>query len=958
MSSNRSNYWDNIKGILIFLVVFAHFLLNYTGNYTIDLIVGIIYTFHMPAFVFVSGYFTKPKPHIRKLVYAFIIFQSAFIIYEFIHSNTVSILSPYYVCWYLLALIVWRLLAKYLPKKIYLIPVLFILSILTGFVSGIQNILGLTRILSFLVFFAAGYLLSEDNIKLIKEKISPFYGLLVLFTAGVCSFTAKEFFNYSISDYTMMEYSTPRMVIGRAVLLLLAFMFIIALITVVPDKGGILSKIGKNSMSIFLLHRFITFIYYELVGEGSDLLIISSSLLLTVLTVLVLGSDKISGLLESLLSGNSKDVDLVRRIIGITLASGAIVVFLTYSITNLVPISYEEDGNETTDDTLPVYRLITASQEDSFDNAIRIVFSGDLILLEDQVRLAYDLNSDSYDFSPLFEYTRDEIGSADLAIGVYEGPSGGEDIGYSSGNFDDGKGLTLNFPDEFAAAVADAGFDLVTTANNHILDKGLEAALRTNEVLDTAGLMHIGTYSGGEDKNESRVQIIEVKGLKVAVLAYTYGSNFHTDEEFFDGEYSTLTSVIVSADSPYYDRALQQVEDDFEYCHSLEPDLIIVLPHMGTQFADDPDEFQMMWRDTFIELGADVVLGDHSHSVQPVCMEEVEERMTFTAYCPGNYTNIFRGFNGDASALIEVFIDPDSHSVIGGGIIPMWTTAHLNGNYRPIPIWDIVNDEELAGRFTVDDFNRVVEVHEHITNIMLGTPISVDLIEPDYLLDENGFIRRRCDQLDTVGEMEQSAFLTSFAAAESVCFVGDSITCGTKNGGVPWYEPISGLSSGSIYNLSYGGWTTLDIINHIEELPEAQMYVIAIGTNDLRYDNDQIGATVPEDYISNITIIRDRIRQISPDSSIWFIAPWISYDGDQVSPLSIDEINNRRDDFSEALRMFCEESGDYYIDPNTYIDEVISRHTQSEYLLDWIHPNVSNGVELYSEAVVMSSNYT
>ena len=165
--------------------------------------------------------------------------------------------------------------------------------------------------------------------------------------------------------------------------------------------------------------------------------------------------------------------------------------------------------------------------------------------------------------------------------------------------------------------------------------------------------MHIGTYADEAQRQENRVRIVEVSGMRLAVLAYTFGSNYHTEDEFFDGEYSYLTSVIVPDGSPNYEQCYQMVSEDFGICESLDPDLIVVLPHMGTQFTDEADDFQVLWRQNFIDLGADIVLGDHSHSVQPAFMEEVDGRMTFTAYCPGNYANIYREHNGDASALIE-----------------------------------------------------------------------------------------------------------------------------------------------------------------------------------------------------------------------------------------------------------------------------------------------------------------
>ena len=89
--------------------------------------------------------------------------------------------------------------------------------------------------------------------------------------------------------------------------------------------------------------------------------------------------------------------------------------------------------------------------QEKFDSAFRILFCGDLILLEDQVKNAFD--GQNYNFSTVFEYTKDYIQSADLSIGVFEGPTGGNRKNYSQSNFADGKSLYLNYPDSFADSV-------------------------------------------------------------------------------------------------------------------------------------------------------------------------------------------------------------------------------------------------------------------------------------------------------------------------------------------------------------------------------------------------------------------------------------------------------------------------------------------------------------------------
>lgn len=960
MESTRSSIWDNYKGILITLVVFAHFLYEFTFDPVIEIIVFLIYVFHMPAFVFASGHFTHDPPKLRKLVRAFIIFQSLYLILEFKQLGEIDIISPAYICWYLLALIVWRATARYIPRKTVVFPLLFLASVLVGFVPDIVNRFGFTRIVSFMIFFVIGLFFGDEHLIRIRKVIRPLWGVVFLAAGVTGSLIAYNFFQYKKSDMLMMQYRSLLMAPGRMVLIVLAGIISFGLLLIVSDKRSFLTKLGKNSLPIYLLHRVITFIFTDALENVKDgMIIILCSVFATVITLILLGNDPVASLFDRLLTGEDKKSVSVRRVITVSFVSMVTILFAFTSVTGMLFGDDQTAGSIINGDAVlqdPIYRVLQAGEEERLNDSVKILFAGDLILLEDQVRLAYDPETGTYDFSPMFEYTIDEISSADLAIGVYEGPSGGEASGYSTSNYGDGKYLRLNFPDEFAYAVADAGFDLVTTSNNHILDSGLDAALRTNEVLDEAGLMHIGTYADEEQRLQDRVLIVEVSGMRIAVLAYTYGSNYHTEDEFFEGEYDYLTGVIVGEDSPYYEQSLARVQDDFAYAESLDPDLIVVLPHMGTQFMLEPDAFQERWRQNFIDLGADIILGDHTHSVQPAFMEEVDGRMIFTAYCPGNYANVYREYDGDASAMIEVFVDPVTCEITGGGLIPMWTTAQADGNYRPLPVWDIMNDEDLYSSLTVDDIQRVDEVHRLITGTVMGEELSLDMAEPDYLFDQDGFMRRQCSQLILTEEMEGSEFMQTVTSADSVCFIGDSITYGTKNGGVPWYEPVESYISGQISSVSFGGWTTLDILAHADEIPEASVYVIAIGTNDLRYDDPGLGAVTAEDYAHNMEDIRTVLKNLNSCCTVIYIAPWTSFDGDLVSPLDYDEIINRRQAYTEALSQFASDNGDIFIDPNPYIDNVVGRVRQADYILDWIHPNVTNGVELYSEAVILSSD--
>ena len=122
-------------------------------------------------------------------------------------------------------------------------------------------------------------------------------------------------------------------------------------------------------------------------------------------------------------------------------------------------------------------------------NAIRISYVGDLIMLKDQIISAKNESTGKYEFDEMFKYTSKHFKESDLSIGVYEGPSAGNKTSYSTSNYGDGIPLYLNYPDEFAESVKRAGINLVTTANNHLLDKNINGAIRTIDILDKNKIM-------------------------------------------------------------------------------------------------------------------------------------------------------------------------------------------------------------------------------------------------------------------------------------------------------------------------------------------------------------------------------------------------------------------------------------------------------------------------------------
>ncbi len=951
----RSSYWDNIKGALILLTVFAHMLYGYRHDAYINALYVSIYTFHMPVFVFVSGYFGK-RPSARsarsilRLALLYLILNSAMV---FVYGEG-SFLEPVYSCWFLLALIAWRLTAHRLAHFRFIVPSLFFIAILVGFYNSVDNTMAIARIICFYPFYMMGYLLPEEKVQKIMNTPPRRFllaGVLLVLAAGV-ALSSSVVFRYSNTELLMNGYTEPRYALGRVLLFVVALLMTgFFLFASVEKKLPLITMLGKNSLSIYFFHRPVTLFIKDHFTSPHTTVVLAVAVIGTLAICLVFGNDLVAGWLDAVsgsladlfMGTGKKDRDLPALLAKLLVAALALG-FIAPAVSDVIHYTAPEGD--------VLYPVMSAEQQEQFDDAFRITFSGDLILLEDQVKRAYD--GDGYDFSPVFEYAEKYISSADYAIGVFEGPMPGEEAGYSTSNYDDGKELALGYPDSFAAAVKDAGFDLVTTANNHLLDKGVSGAMRTLDVLDEIGLDHTGSYRDQAEKDREHIKLVEVDGIRMAILSYTYGSNGHSVSEFVDGELAYITSAAANTKGADFDRMKAAVEQDFADAKALDPDLIVVLPHIGTQFINEADKEQKTWFDIFKSCGADIILGDHSHAVQPAYVEEYDGKTVFTAYCPGNFANIYREYHGDTSMLVDVYIDRSSKTVIGGSVVPLYTQSAIDGNYRALPIHEIVNDPTLRSTLSTDDYDRAAAANALVTKVLFGHEMDISAVPERYYFDASGYLRPKTTGGLILSErMKDGVLYGELERASSVCFIGDSVTEGTKNGGCPWYEPIEEyLGDKQVLNYSKGSTTVSYMLDRVDEIPEAELYVIATGTNDVRYRDSSICAMTAEEYVQRIDALRSALSQRHKDARFVFIAPWYSTDGDTACDMSFADKTALNEEYTAALEEYCAGNDVAFINANPFIRQALHENPDRTYLLDHIHPNAGIGVVMYSEAVL------
>lgn len=250
---------------------------------------------------------------------------------------------------------------------------------------------------------------------------------------------------------------------------------------------------------------------------------------------------------------------------------------------------------------------------------ITLKTGGDLMANMGQTQYAYNKGGGSYDFSDSFMYVSDFISDADIAIANYETTTD-PNVPYAGHP-------RFNAPPEYLEAIKEAGFDIVTTANNHSLDNDIEGVNTTIEAIRDAGLDHVGTRAEGDD---TRFIIKEVGNIKLAFLSYTYGCNGKVDLFQVREEVSEVNYL-----------SEDEIKDDIKKVKEKGADFVVVYPHWGIELRSNADPSQIELGRKMIDWGADLVIGNHPHVVEPYEeYESADDRKGFIAYACGNFISI------------------------------------------------------------------------------------------------------------------------------------------------------------------------------------------------------------------------------------------------------------------------------------------------------------------------------
>lgn len=292
-AGKRVPYWDWLKGLLIFLVVLGH-----TGTALGDRWLSVIYAFHMPLFVFVSGYFSRRKESlwegVKRLVILYLIFNTAYILLDIVLGESLTIariLSPSFAMWYLLSLVFWRIMIHFMPEKLesrpwLLIMVSLLVSIGVGFVPvGTQ--LSFQRTFAFLPFFMGGYLLRKSNVvwpNMVSRHRYLSIAAIALLGLSVVNYLFMPVF------YANHPYVETDGMMMRVLQTVIAAALSISILVLAPNKSGAVTELGKSSLMVYILHPPMVKILKMAcaVGGGEMMPLIALVISIVVVTILYL----------------------------------------------------------------------------------------------------------------------------------------------------------------------------------------------------------------------------------------------------------------------------------------------------------------------------------------------------------------------------------------------------------------------------------------------------------------------------------------------------------------------------------------------------------------------------------------------------------------------------------------------------------------------------------------------
>lgn len=301
-----------------------------------------------------------------------------------------------------------------------------------------------------------------------------------------------------------------------------------------------------------------------------------------------------------------------------------------------------------------------------------------------------------YNFDHMFAPVKSYIENADLTTANLEVIAAGDSFAPSTYP-------SFNSPSEIIDALKLVGVDIVNNATNHTMDLGPEGALASIAALKARDMPYVGGYESWEDYNTPR--ILEVNGIKIGFLAYSYGANGN----YIPEDQAYLLTLIDTELMALEVAALKE-----------KVDISIVMIHNGEEYEILPSDSQVAVNNVVRDAGASFILGGHPHVLQPFIMYNNHQAALFSH---GNFLSGQIDESNKLGGIAEyTFTEVDGQfNITSLRFMPTYTIGTPGGTYQVVPLADWESYGIVNGQSLFDDivsrmrrYTNLVEVVEYL----------------------------------------------------------------------------------------------------------------------------------------------------------------------------------------------------------------------------------------------------
>lgn len=348
------------------------------------------------------------------------------------------------------------------------------------------------------------------------------------------------------------------------------------------------------------------------------------------------------------------------------------------------------------------------------DDTVSFVAVGDNIIHERVFNYAKKnaTGDNDYNFKPCYQNIKEYISNNDLAFINQETIIAGDDIkiqGYP----------VFNSPEALIDDLEDTGFNLVNGATNHSMDHGASGLFHCCKLWrQHKNIMLAGIYDSQEDRDT--IRIIEKKNIKFSFLAYTFGVNQYTNYKQIATELKNYPYMLAQFDE-------KQIKEDVAKAKSMS-DVVIVSAHWGIEGKYDVTDFQKKYAQLFADLGVDLVIGTHSHLIQPIeWVNGYDGNQTLVIYSLGNFLSTMNDVDNQLEGMVSLDFVKKDNAVVIENIIFTPLVNHFNEDIVTVYRLKDYNKTLACQHSILKDQNNITEIFKEKVKSIISEDIQIEM---------------------------------------------------------------------------------------------------------------------------------------------------------------------------------------------------------------------------------------